>query len=128
MERFIDPSVLPFIVTVPFTGLTVAGGAITADTGVISEDRDFYGFILRSRGDGLYQWKLTDGDEKDLSLTPIDGINPKTLDELIRNLGDSGRLIPIFAPKGTKITIVFSTTSAGPIAGQVEIQGETIKG
>ncbi|HXV63098.1 MAG TPA: hypothetical protein VEK15_20525 [Vicinamibacteria bacterium] len=130
IRNFIDPSALPLVVPIPFTGLTSAA-AVTVDSGVISTERDFYGTVVRSAGyvPGLFQFVLTDGEGIPLSPAPIDGVLAlATVNEIVRNLGESGRLVPIFAPKGTKITVVLTTALAGPISGMIEVRGNTIKG
>jgi len=124
--HFIDPSALPFIVNIPFTGLTSAAD-ITVDSGVINPDRDFYGFVIRSSGNGKFSFKLTDGDGQDLSSAFIDGIDVMG-EEIVRNLGESGRLVPIFAPKGSKITVVLHKDDAGTVDGTIEVRGVTIEG
>lgn len=130
IRNFIDPSALPLIVPIQFIGLTSAA-PLTVDSGVIDPDRDFYGTVIRSVGylAGLFQFVLTDGEGIPLSPAPIDGnLAVAGTSEIIRNLGEAGRLVPIFAPKGTKITVVLTTGVVGPLAGAIEIRGNTIEG
>lgn len=129
IRNFIDPSALPLIVPIPFSGLTSAA-PLTVDSGVINAERDFYGTVVRSAGyvAGLFQFVLTDGEGNDLSTGPLDGIVLPGPGEIVRNLGEAGRLVPLFAPKETKITVVLTTTLAGPLSGMIEVRGNTIKG
>jgi len=129
IRNFVDPSALPLVVPIQFVGLTSAV-PVTVDSGVISADRDFYGTVVRSAGylAGLFQFVLTDGEGVALSSGPLDGIVLPGPGEIIRNLGEAGRLVPIFAPKGSKITVVLTTGLAGPLAGVIEIRGNTIEG
>jgi len=130
IRNFVDPSALPLVVPIQFIGLTNAA-PVAVDSGVISPDRDFYGTVVRSAGyiAGLFQFVLTDGEGVALSTGPLDGVLAlPSVGEIIRNLGEAGRLVPIFAPKGTKIMVVLTTGLVGPLSGVIEIRGNTIEG
>jgi hypothetical protein len=140
VQRFIDPSSLPFWVPIPFTGLTAGTSPLTVLSAVISATHDFYGFIVRSRGPNplvplAYQFQLVDGSGVSVTLGPVDGVDVSG-NEITRNLGEAdnvpfaplfarsgGSLVPFFSPAGTKITVVLTTGLAGPIAGMIEVRG-----
>lgn len=129
IRNFVDPSAQPFIVTIPFAGL-VAATPLTVDSGVISDSRDFYGIVVRSSGlGGAFTFLLSDGEAVPLSNAPIDGLSNVGV-ELVRVLSEVGPVVPLFAPKGSKITVVLTTlVAAAPgVSGSIEIRGNTIKG
>lgn len=127
VQRFIDASAVPFIVPIPFSGLTAVASPLTVQSAVISTTEDFYGFTIGSRGTGAFQFKLTDGSGVLVTLDFIDGLDQAGNERFI-NLGVAGRLVPFFSPKDSKITIVLTTLLAGPLTGLIEIMGDKIKG
>jgi len=128
VERFIDPSAVPFIVAMPFT---VTDGdepdGVEVLSGIISATEDFYGFVVRSTGSAAFTYLLLDGEDLPLSNIPIDGLSV-TNEEIVRNLGESGRLVPFFVPKGEEITLTLHKTGQGSATGTIEVRGVKIKG
>jgi hypothetical protein len=125
--HFIDPSSVPFWVPIPFAGLTPGTSPMTVTSAAIPAGQDFYGFLVRSRGPNplvplAYQFKLVDGSGTPVTLDFVDGVDAVG-NELVRNLGESGRLVPFFCPAGSKITVILTTLLAGPIAGMIEARG-----